>query len=300
MSLFLTGIFSAIGLFFIYLSWRFRRYFSDFSSEDVDRIRSITEEGLVEVEGEIIDAKTHTSPITQTASVVSGWHIKEWDEHGEDLSERWSFVAKGIVTTDFVISDGSDEITVQLPNVVTAKPMDKSFIDGSKMIEIDNLLFVFSEPWTYELQHPPNEEPDHIKKFVNSIGGLRMSSGSVMNKIDIGNKHGERQYFESLIEDGNEVYVRGEVVCDGDYGFNRDDAVIQQSTSGKTIISPQTKKDVKKELAVQSRISLCIAGFFFILAIASFFAPEQLFADLVNHLEQRSQDLYTILLYFSN
>lgn len=222
-------------------------------------IRTLDDEGVVELKGVVDAGETFRSPIRNDESVLSVWEIEEWDESG--TTDMWETRATGIYAAPFVLSDETGDIRVDLETRVTgedgghtdielgAVDLDRVLSSG---VSVDNVLCSL-EDFSVETTVPPDAEPpDHIADFVRGESGISEQTDSITNIIDIGTAHGERRYYEGTIEPGQEIYLLGtaEAASDATYPLGPNDVVVTapENGDGSAIVSDRSEDELVSEL----------------------------------------------------
>lgn len=241
------------------LGWRQQRRHSLVAKTPTTDIRSIDDEGLVEIKGRVKCQEPLQSPISDQESVLAAWEIEEWDERGN--TEMWETRASGVSANPFVIDDGTGEVQVEIDDRVAGEdaggtelslgPIDFNRLVASG-VTVDNVYCSFDR-FPVETTVPPDAEPpERIAEFVEGESGVSEQTGSITNVVDIGTEHGERRYYEETIEPGQEIYLLGnaEATADATYPLGNDDVVITPPADGdgSMIVSDQSEDALVSDL----------------------------------------------------
>lgn len=205
--------------------------------------RELSEEGLVELKGDIVPAEeTFESPITgATETVLTGWEVEEWDERGKGA--RWKTLATGITSRPFYVDDGTGKVLVDPGDHVVSENAllaRERYIDAAGQgVEIDGVTCEFRQFPVGKRVGAEDETPEPIERFVAGEAGISRQSGSITNLIDMGNAHGDRRYYEEPLRAGQEVYVLGEAQAseDATHPLGPDDVVVEPPEDELFIVS---------------------------------------------------------------
>lgn len=226
---------------------------------ETTEIRALDGEGLVEITGTVDAPAPFRSPIGGEEGVLAAWEIEEWDESGQ--TEMWETRATGVYAAPFAVTDGTDRVTVDVGDHVTGEDGGHTEIELgpvdldrwlSSGVSVDNVLCSL-ESFAVALTVPPDADPpERIAAFVRGESGVSTQTDSITNVVDIGTKHGERRYYEGVVEPGEEVYVLGEATAasDATYPLGPDDLVITPPADddGSLIVSDRSEADLVSEL----------------------------------------------------
>jgi hypothetical protein len=183
-------------------------------------VRDIRSEGLVELKGTVRADDPFDSPIAGEPCTVSAWEVEEWNEKGS--SDMWETRASGVYATPFDLDDGTGRVRVDVGTHVddtsTGTGIDEIQVGAvdvdrflSNGVTVDDVLAPLDD-FSVELSIPPDAEPpERIVSFVQGEGSVDTQTDSITNLVDMGNKHGERRYYEGTLGPGDDVYLLGTV-----------------------------------------------------------------------------------------
>ncbi|WP_169302490.1 GIDE domain-containing protein [Halorientalis salina] len=241
------------------LGWRQQRRHSLVAKTPTTDVRSIDDEGLVELKGRVKCEEPFQSPIRDEESVLSAWEIDEWDERGN--TDMWETRASGVYAKPFVIDDGTGEVQVDIDDRVVGEDAGRTELSLGP-VDFDRLVasgvtvedvYCSFDRFPVETTVPPDADPpERIAEFVEGETGISEQTDSITNIVDIGNKHGERRYYEQTIEPGAEIYLLGnaEATADATYPLGPDDVVITPPADGdgSMIVSDQSEDALVSDL----------------------------------------------------
>lgn len=218
-------------------------------------VRDIKSESLVELKGTIRADDPFISPIAGEKSTLSAWEVEEWDERGS--SDMWETRAAGIYATPFELDDGTGSVRVDVGDHVNdpssgtgiheiqVGPIDVDQLVSSG-VTVDNVLAALDNV-SVEISVPPDSEPpERIAEFVNGEAGISPQTDSITNILDIGNKHGERRYYEGTLGPGDEIYLLGQARAteNATHPLKPEDVVITPPDDGQFIISNKSEAEL--------------------------------------------------------
>ncbi len=267
-----AGIISLlIGLVVRWIAQQRSGQYSLIRSTSTTEVRAIDSEGVVELNGKISPTKeteTFTSPVARNSDALfAGWEVQEWSESG---SNYWKTIASGIRSVPFVLDDGTGEIRVEIDDVdngVKLLSNDRASITNGTAV--DELTCIFQD-WPVIEVGVKSEPPQHIRDFVASERAVSEQSGSITNLIDIGNKHGDRRYYEQTLSPNDDVYLLGTVHAEAGATtpLHAEDAVIKPTDGEKFVISDRSENELIDTMGSKYRRTLAICGVFVVFGIA--------------------------------
>lgn len=218
-------------------------------------VRDIKSEPLVELKGTIRADDPFDSPIKSEESTLSAWEVEEWDERGN--SDMWETRAAGIYATPFELDDGTGRVRVDAGDHVSdpssgtgIHEIQVGSIDIDRLISngvtVDNVLAALNN-FSVETSVPPDSEPpERIAKFVHGEAEVSPQTDSITNILDIGNKHGERRYYEGTLGPGDEIYLLGQprATENATHPLKPEDVVITPPDDGQLIISDKSEAEL--------------------------------------------------------
>jgi hypothetical protein len=218
-------------------------------------VRDIKSESLVELKGTIRTDDPFDSPIKGEKSTLSAWKVEEWDERGN--SDMWETRAAGIYATPFELDDGTGRVCVDIGDHVTdpssgtgVHEIQVGPVDVDRLISngvtVDNVLAALNS-FSVETSVPPDSEPpERIAEFVHGEAEVSPQTDSITNILDIGNKHGERRYYEGTLSPGDEIYLLGQprTTEDATHPLKPEDVVITPPDDGQFIISDKSEAEL--------------------------------------------------------
>lgn len=183
----ISGIAFLGGLAMIADGFRLRRQrelMQDTPTEDIESASV----GPTEVAGVAVPVDDPIpAPFTDDECVLATWKIEEWDEAGK--SSSWDTVGDGVEAVPFSVDDGTGRLRVEA--------------DESATYELEGM----EEP-TLEVG-VEETEPAPVTRFLGREDTPGAPVESVLSGLDVGKKHGDRRYYQALVEPGEEVYVFG-------------------------------------------------------------------------------------------
>lgn len=218
-------------------------------------VRDIREEGLVELKGTVAAADPFDSPIANERSALSAWEVEEWNERGD--SEMWETLATGISAAEFELDDGTGRVRVDVGDRVDDMSSGTG-IDEVQVgpVDVDRLLsngvevgdvHAALDGFSVEATVPPDTAPpERIETFVREEAAIPEQTDSVTNVVDLGNKHGERRYYEGTVGDGDDIYLLGRVraVEDATYPLGPEDVVVTPVDATQFILSDRSEAEL--------------------------------------------------------
>lgn len=210
----LVGTLVGLGLVVVGLvgagyGWKRYRIYRLVAGTPTTDARSVVEEGVVELTGEVVAGETMDSPIRGVDCVLAGWLAEEWDESGD--GSHWATIATGVEATPFRLDDGTGTVRVEVPSRASGSSLLASVSDlvASKGVALDDVVCEFRgfEPLV-EVgvdEHPP----EHLRNFLARSSAVSGSESSLFNVLDFGNQHGDRRYSESVVRPGDDLYLLG-------------------------------------------------------------------------------------------
>lgn len=180
------------------------------------------------------------APFTDEAALVAEWEIEEYEEAGKHSG--WRTVGSGVVSTPFLVDDGTDEVLVR---------------PGDARVEIETR----TEP-TVEVSGQ-EEPPEPIREFLALEATPGPSDEPLIESLDWGQKEGDRRYDQHLIRPGEEVYVHGTATRVGAREFGgRDFELVASADDGHPdadvfLVSDRSEADL---LAARRDALLYLAG----------------------------------------
>lgn len=205
------------------------------------RAGALREPGTVELQGTVETAEvgrgTFESPVAQRESVVSAWSVEEYQERGDD-GATWRTVASGIWSVPFRVADDSGSALVDAGSHAEAASVMKRVSDAgaSQGITAGPVLAEFDRfPVVGEVdaEKPP---PQHIADFVEREEALTPRMGDGPSSIDVGQRQGDRRYYERTLGPGDDAYVLGEATRTGAREFGEDRLVVTPGGPGGTFV----------------------------------------------------------------
>ena len=205
-------------------------------------VEGISEEGVVELYGQIADGESFDSPIEAEECTLAVWEIDEWD------NGNWESRASGVYTTPFVLDDH-----------VRSEFEDATWEISAPGIDVDRALsvgvaadgvYVVSDAFSGEPSLAPDgDPPERIETFEASEPDIPERQTS---PISIGEENAaRRRYYEQTFSLGDELYLIGEATAtdDATYPLGPDDLVVQPRTSAEsTVLSDRPASAVLDDL----------------------------------------------------
>jgi hypothetical protein len=231
---------SLFGLTQCYSGWKKFKQHRLVTGTPTTEIQNIDSEGQVELRGAIVRPTTgngFASPFNQTGdTVIAGWRIEEYNEHGED---NFQTIASGVKSTPFHLNDGTGQIQVAL------KDRDDVVCEWKDISMVEEI----------GVDHAP---PAHITQFETEHDISEQQSGMFTDIADHGNAHGDRHYFERLLSSGDVIYLLGQVRAAEDTTTvsHSDDAIITPVDDETFIISDLPEDRLTSRLSTDYRFSL--------------------------------------------
>lgn len=218
-------------------------------------VRDIKSEGLIELKGTVRASSPFDSPIKGEESTLSAWEVEEWDEGGE--TEMWETRATGIHATSFELDDGTGRVRVDVGNHVNdpsagtgIHDIQVGAIDVDRLLStgvtVDNVLAALNS-FSVEANVPPDSEPpERIAEFVQGEAIISPQTDSITNILDIGNKHGERRYYEGTLGPGDEIYLLGQAHAteNATHPLKPEDVVVTPPDDSQLIISDKSEAEL--------------------------------------------------------
>ncbi|MDY6780333.1 MAG: hypothetical protein SV760_07275, partial [Halobacteria archaeon] len=175
-----------------------RNLMKDTATEDIESVSM----GNSELKGKAIPVDDNSqSPFGKEKCALAEWKIEEWEESGD--TSTWEKRAKGVEPSEFYLDDGTGEILVRVEDPVEDR--ERVHDEDNTTVEIEGndepVVEVGSE----------DEPPSHIAEFIRENDRVPESRDPVVSALDTGHQHGDRRYYERLIEPHEEVYVYGYV-----------------------------------------------------------------------------------------
>lgn len=237
-----------------YTGWKRRRTHQLITDTETTDIQQISDEGRVEIEGQVVgpaDGNSgFTSPISQTEqTVLTAWEVEEWDEGGK--RSNWKTLASGVYSTPFVIDDGTDQIHVSIGDRVSEDrdllPTDRSV--ATEGTAADGVTCEFESFPAVEID-AESESPEHIRRFLKGESGLSEQSDSIRNLVNVGNAHGDRRYHEGILTAGDDIYVLGHIQADdgATTPLHPEEAVITPAEDEPFVVSDQHEEALTAQL----------------------------------------------------
>lgn len=268
-------IFGTVALVFAgvagWFGWKQHRKQRLVSATPTTEIGSITDEGTVEITGEVNSEDPFDSPIKGTEAVVSAWEIEDWDETGQ--SGMWQTKASGLYSTPFTIDDGTGQVQVAIGDHLADESgtgisdmqlgpldFDQFLTDG---VTIDNVASSLERFAAVTTVPPDADPPERIAEFLEGETTIAEQSGSITNVLDVGHAHGERRFYEGTIAPGDEVYLLGEATAtDGaTHPLGPDDVEIRPPDDGLLLVSDQSEQEILADLGKYKLAYGVAAGF---------------------------------------
>lgn len=252
----IAGILSAVCL---YIGWKKRKLYQQLSEVDVTDIRQISDAETVELEGEIVDVDDPVeASLTDEKAAVVAWKVEEWDERGDH--ERWSEQARGIESSPFVLDDGTGQVRVDVGDLVetSGKWTSTGGVTASDGVRLDDVLAEFDSFSVEEEVGIKEETPEHVRRFEDRVD-LRPASDSITNLVDVGNKHGDRRYYQQVIRPGEEAYVFGHAVENDDatHPLSPEDVTVEPVKDGDVfVVSNQDEESIEAEFKSSASLLL--------------------------------------------
>ncbi|WP_226023871.1 hypothetical protein [Halomicrobium salinisoli] len=218
-------------------------------------IRSIKSESLVALKGTIRSDDPFDSPIQGETSTLSAWEVEEWDEGGN--SEMWETRATGIYATPFELDDETGRVRVNVGTHVDDPSSGTGIheiqvgpIDVDRLISnnvtVDDVLTALTG-FSVEISiSPDSEPPERITEFIHGESEVAPQTDSVTNLLDIGNKHGERRYYEGTLGPGDEIYLLGQsrATENATRPLKPEDVVVTPPDDGHLVISDKPESEL--------------------------------------------------------
>lgn len=226
--------------------WRQRKPNQLITETETTDIRAIDREGPVELTGTISSAATgtgFTSPLgQQDQTVFAGWEVEEWDDHTQESA--WIPIASGTVSEPFYLDDGTARVRVAIEDRSLAVRWEFADVPVVEEVDVDA------------------DTPTHISDFVRDEPLLAEQSGSITNRVDVGQQaHGDRRYAERALGPGAEIYLLGYVhALDGaTRPLQPEDVVVTTTDDGPFILSDLPEDELIDQISTTSR-EIVVAG----------------------------------------
>jgi hypothetical protein len=244
------------------------------------KILSLREPGLVELKGAVKrldrtdlggtgrgDAEaTFRSPLGgREDAVLAAWKVEEWNERGDHSS--WQTIASGVWSVPFVLDDGTGELVVDVgDHADSAGLLSGSWNPkASDGVSFGGVMCEFSRFPAVRKLGAEEPTPDDVARFVASSRAIDPQTGSITNVVDIGNKHGDRRYYEASIVAGQDVYVLGHAYPrfrDAAAPLRPEQLVVtepRRDDEGMLIVSDERERDLVRQTRYH-RYGLALGG----------------------------------------
>lgn len=180
-------VWQAVSLF------RHQRTLSNLETSATGSVR----EGLVAVEGTIRGplADDLSSPIRGRPGVLAKWLVEEYAGHEAGVGGGWTEFGSGYDSVPFVVDDGSGPVVVEIDGEEALRRLELDFdgFDDAPALEID------------VDERPPNR----IRQFLETHDVRDQQSQTKVPTSEDGDEQGDRRYYETVLDSGDEVYVVG-------------------------------------------------------------------------------------------
>lgn len=252
-SIVLGGVLLLIGGGIGYYGYRRYRVARAIKSTPTTPVDELDSTGTIEIKGTVVADETMRSPIGEDEeTVLSAWKVEEWDE-SRNNSDRWNELGAGITAKPFIVDDGTGHVVVDPQRDIVGESQllygdDETSLGGTLGVgfagmhlglgrllpSIDNGVTtagVVTEFDTFDVAYEDSvteSTPDRIADFVVQQPNVQPQLGGA-GLMDLGTKDGDRRYYEGTIQDGDSVYILGEVrpTTEGGTVSGPSDGVIQ-------------------------------------------------------------------------
>jgi len=228
--------------------------------------------GRIEIEGTVVADESMPSPIGQDEdTVLSAWKVEEWDEN-RNSSDGWRERGCGITAKPFIVEDDSGHVVVDPQRDVVGEyelhygdgggghassavnlgfdglnvGLGRFFPMAANGITVDGAVTEFEEFGVAYTDTVTESTPDHIEDFVVQQPNLRPQFDQSVG-VDMGNRDGDRRYYEGTIQDGDSVYILGDVrpTTEGGTVTGPSDGVIQPpEDAGLFVVSTLSESEL--------------------------------------------------------
>jgi len=224
-ALLLSGAAFVGGLGMIARAFRLRRQrelMQDTPTEDVESASV----GPTEVTGVALPVdEPIPAPFTDDECVLATWTVEEWDESGK--TSEWETVDEGVDSVPFYVDDGTGRLLVE--------PADAGEYEVAGADEIDVEVGVDAVP------------PDPVARFLERAD-TPGDADDGLSVVDLGNQHGDRRYYQGIVEPDETVYVYGNAqIADEAAPTNPANLVIRDAPDDEEpmfLISDRTEREL--------------------------------------------------------
>lgn len=180
----------------------------------VTAVRDLADSGPVVVHGTARPAGDGIeSPFAGDPGLAATWQVRDWDDqdHG-----RWLTEAEGVVVAPFDLDDGTGTVRVdpgegwQRRRSATDAG-DIGLSAATSGVTVDGRTLEMPPPETVAEVGVDESPPERAAAFVERTDVVPEQSGSVTNVVNVGHKHGDRQFEERTVPAGTELYVFGDL-----------------------------------------------------------------------------------------
>ena len=288
------GVLLLIGGVIGYYGYRKFRVSRAIKSTPTTPVEELDSAGRVEVEGTVVADESTTSPIGQDEeTVLSAWKVEEWNE-SRNNSDSWKELGAGVAAKPFIVDDGTGHVVVDPQRDIVGETellygddgtsiggnlgvgvaglhvglgrllpsLDSGVATAGIVAEFDSFGVAFEDPVT-------ESTPDRIADFVVQQPNVGPQLGGA-GPLDLGNKDGDRRYYEGTIQDGDSVYILGDVrpTTEGGTVSGPADGVIQPpEDDGLFVVATLSESELlrrtrwqKLALGVGALVGLCGFG----------------------------------------
>jgi len=257
--------------FYGYRRFRVSRAIKSTPTTPVEKLDSA---GQIEIEGTVVADESMTSPIgADEGTVLSAWKAKEWNE-SRNTSDSWKQLGAGITAKPFIVDDGTGHVVVDPQRDIVGESellygddgtsiggnlgigfagmhiglgrflpsLDSGVSTAGVVAEFDSFDVAYEDEVT-------DSTPDRIADFLVQQPNVRPQLGGGGGVVDVGNKNGDRRYYEGTIQDGDSVYVLGDVRATEEGGSvsGPSDGVIQPPEGdGLFVVSTISESELRR------------------------------------------------------
>lgn len=240
------------GVLAFYQGWTRRRFASLIDETPRSDIAAVRSSGTFRVRGEIVpqtEQDTFTSPIKADENcVVTAWEIKEMYDTPKTTS--WERAAWGVQAAPFYLSDGTEQILVDINDEVIGNETDDVFspevILAPDGVSIDGLRCDF-ETFDVHVETGYDESPPpRVLEFLEETDGVS-ADPMATNLGDSVVEASKRKYLEQTLQAGDKVSIVGSVALRSESlesVAHPRDLIFTQTDEGTLRLSKQSYDDV--------------------------------------------------------
>jgi hypothetical protein len=236
------------------LLWRQRREVTDREptpTAEVSPGEQVTVEGRVAPVSRTGDDAPFTSPLRGTRCVLSTWRVEEFFGHEAVMSGGWSAVASGHESVPLRVEDETGSVRVAVPSEQRqfSSEVEIGRTDAGPVVRVG----------------AGESPPASVRRFLADRPELQQRQGeTAIPTSERGDEQGDRRYYESVLDVGDEVYVAGYARrsdgAAGDTGRG-DEVTLGAPPSGERgsfLLSDASRQSVARRRRFQSAVALAV------------------------------------------